>query len=48
MTDKKTKELYVWICPKCKKIIKSLYEGQFNTNKKAHEEMHKQKGDDSK
>ncbi len=38
---KETTEIHEWECPKCKKIIKSIYEGQFDINKKRHLDKHK-------
>ncbi len=37
------KKVFTWKCPKCGKVISSLYERQFNYNKKQHEEKEQKK-----
>lgn len=38
---KEVKEIHEWTCPICKIVVKSLYENQFDYNKKQHEDSHK-------
>ena len=37
----KIKELHEWTCPKCGKVIISMYERQFDQHKFAHLQTHK-------
>ena len=33
-------KIFKWVCPRCGKEIRSIYETQFNYNKKLHEGSH--------
>lgn len=36
--------IITWKCPKCGKVIKSMYKGQLEYNKEAHILSHKMRG----